>query len=397
MNLLSVNQVSKTFTFYERPLDRLKDRLLGGARSHQHQALSQISFQVSAGESIGILGKNGAGKSTLLKLITGVLMPDEGSIQHHGRITGLLELGTGFDLILSGRDNIRINGVLLGMTEVELIEQTPHIIAFAELGDYIDHPVRTYSSGMMMRLGFAIAIHANPACFIVDEALAVGDVRFQQKCIQHIKQFQQQGGALLFVSHDLNTVKMLCQRALVLHQGQLICDADPSEAASVYYRLMAQADNATLAPPQVAEQVRIASVNFYDSAQDTLAQSLVPQQSYRLCFTIHADSNAELTLGFMIKDRFGQEVFGTNTHLLQQSLSFEAGKVHRVCFELLCTLGPGQYSLSASLHAGADHSQGCQHWLDHALSFEVHGWPNYPYVGLAIQPIGAISLTTQEG
>lgn len=395
MTLLSVQQVSKSFTFYDSPIDRLKERLLGGERSHRHQALHDINLSIQPGESVGLLGKNGAGKSTLLKLITGVLMPDTGHIHRTGRITGLLELGTGFDPNLSGRDNIRINGVLLGMDEAELAQATPDIIDFAELGEYIDHPVRTYSSGMAMRLGFAIAIHANPACFIVDEALAVGDARFQQKCIARIKAFQQQGGALLFVSHDLNTVKMLCQRAIVLDQGHIACDGDPNEAAGVYYQLLTQSATGDQHTQPDSQQVRIRQVAFYTPDNQPLAH-LQPQQICRLCFDIQADIAAQLTLGFMIKDRFGQEVFGTNTHLLQQPLSFEAGQHYRACFDLTCTLGPGEYTLSASLHAGSDHTQGCQHWLDHALSFQVHAWPQYPYVGLAVQPVHSVTLSAQE-
>lgn len=391
MTVLAVQQLSKGFTFYPSPLARLKARLFNRPTGQHYQALTNISFALAAGDSVGILGKNGAGKSTLLKLITGILLPDTGVVHHEGRITGLLELGTGFDANLTGRENIRVNGLLLGMSEAELISQQVAIIDFAELGDYIDHPVRTYSSGMVMRLGFAIAIHANPRCFIVDEALAVGDARFQQKCIAHIKAYQAQGGTLLFVSHDLNTVKMLCNRALVLDKGNLLYDGDPQQAATHYYRLMAQADGASEVSALGAQQVRIESVQFCDNEQPLT--HLTPQQSCQLCFDIQAELTTELTLGFMIKDRFGQEVFGTNSYLMGETLSFVQGNRYQVCFSMTCMLGPGEYTLSASLHRGMSHTDGCQHWLDHALSFQVLAWENYPYVGFAIQPIHALTLS----
>jgi lipopolysaccharide transport system ATP-binding protein len=395
MTLLAVEKLSKSFAFYDSPLDRLKDRLLGGNRSHSHRALKDVSFTLRPGESVGLLGRNGAGKSTLLKIITGVLLPDAGRIHRTGRITGLLELGTGFDPNLSGRDNIRINGTLLGMSAEELERATDAIIDFAELGEYIDHPVRTYSSGMVMRLGFSIAIHANPACFIVDEALSVGDARFQQKCIARIKAFQRQGGALLFVSHDLNTVKMLCDRALVLDGGEVVCDGTPDEAASVYYALLARSRGEQALPPEGDRRMRLCAATLHDPDGRPLSH-LEPQQPFRLCFSVHSTIDAQATLGFMIKDRFGQELFGTNTHLLGHPLTFQAGRRHRVCFDLTCTLGPGQYTLAASLHFGSDHTQGCLHWVDHLMSFEVHPWHDYPYVGLAVQPVREITSTVEN-
>ena len=167
-----------------------------------------------------MIGRNGAGKSTLLKLVMGVILPDQGSVSLTGRVTGLLELGTGFNPELPGYENIAFNAALLGMTPAEVAHQRQAIIDFSELGEAIHHPVRTYSSGMTMRLAFSIAIHAKPACFVVDEALSVGDAHFQQKCMKRIKEFRASGGAILFVSHDMNAVKVLCDQVLVLEQGR---------------------------------------------------------------------------------------------------------------------------------------------------------------------------------
>lgn len=191
--MIAVNGITKRFKLYAKPSDRLKELVFGRCYHHTYTALDNVSFKVGKGEAVGILGKNGAGKSTLLKLLTGILLPDAGRIDIQGKVTGLLELGTGFDFNLSGLENITTNGLLLGMTPAEIRSLRDQIIAFAELEHYIKEPLRTYSSGMVMRLAFAIAIHANPDCFIVDEALSVGDAHFQQKCMRKIRRFRERG------------------------------------------------------------------------------------------------------------------------------------------------------------------------------------------------------------
>ena len=188
--MIEVNGLSKRFKMYGRPSDRLKEVLFRRSFHHSHLAVNDASFRVGSGETLGIIGKNGAGKSTLLKLLTGVLQADAGDIQIDGRMTGLLELGTGFDMELSGLQNIISNALLLGMTMDEIRARREDIVAFSELGDYIGESLRTYSSGMIMRLAFSIAIHADPRCFVVDEALSVGDAHFQQKCMRRIKEFR---------------------------------------------------------------------------------------------------------------------------------------------------------------------------------------------------------------
>lgn len=388
-HVLQVEHLHKVFRLYPTPAARLVERLTGRIRHREHVALQDVSFALKAGETVGVLGCNGAGKSTLLKLILGVLKPDSGRIASAGRITGLLELGTGFDATLTGRQNIYVNGILLGMSREQLREREEKIIEFAELGEYIDDPLRTYSSGMAMRLGFAISIHAEPSCFVVDEALAVGDARFQQKCLDRIRQFTREGGAILFVSHDLNAVRLLCSRALVLHKGQLVFDGESETAGRVYYRILG-GDGAdgpdTTAPGWGKQDVVIRSVRFVDASFARL-ESLTAGSTATLCLDIQAKVTRQLTAGFMIRDRVGQELFGTNTALLDNPLQVRAGERYRVSFDFPVHLGPGAYTVSASLHGGMAHTDDCEHWLDGALSFKVDGYPNYHCVGPVWQPI----------
>ena len=203
-------------------------------------ALKDLSFEVQEGESLGIVGQNGAGKSTLLKILTGVLFPDSGSIHVDGRITGLLELGTGFNSEFTGVQNIYLNGTLLGMSKEEINERFDAIIAFTELGDFIQEPIKTYSSGMIMRLAFSTAIHAEPKAFVVDEALSVGDTYFQQKCMRKIKEFKADGGSIIFVSHDMNAVKILCDKALLLDHGLKVEEGEPDKVINTYNFLLAK-------------------------------------------------------------------------------------------------------------------------------------------------------------
>lgn len=372
--LLALHGISKTFRIYNKASDRLKERLFGLVRHQTHHALQNIHLHLQSGESVAVLGQNGAGKSTLLKLISGVLLPDQGHIERHGRITGLLELGTGFDLNLTGRDNIYINGQLIGMTQAELAAKEADIIAFAELGDYIDAPVRTYSSGMFMRLGFSIAIHADPACFVVDEALAVGDARFQQKCMARIRHFRDQGGALLFVSHDIAAVKQICDRAIVLHRGHIAFDGPVVEAGAAYQQLMAELDGSIAVVHDKVfgrQQLRFTQVSLTGEHGEGV---FMTGETLTLRLEVEADIDLEdVTLGFMIRDRFGQDVFGINSHLLGHSLTFHAGSRQTFLYHIDAQLGHGKYTLGVSLHTGLTHLENCQHWLEDAISFRIEG------------------------
>lgn len=226
-SMIKVEGITKKFKLYRSPSDRLKEILFRKQYHKDFTALDNISFKIGAGETLGIIGENGAGKSTLLKILSGIVIPDSGSIQIDGKVTGLLELGTGFNYEMTGLENIYMNGTLLGMTRDEIDQKKQTIIEFSELGDFIYEPLKTYSSGMTMRLAFSIAIHADPKCFLVDEALAVGDAYFQQKCMRKIQEFRDGGGSIVFVSHDMNAVLSISDYAIWLKNGFIKMEGTP--------------------------------------------------------------------------------------------------------------------------------------------------------------------------
>jgi len=382
--MIRASHLCKRFRLYHSPSDRLKEIILRRPYHHVHQALEDISFEVRDGEALGVIGHNGAGKSTLLKLLTGVLLPDSGSFETHGRITGLLELGTGFNMELTGQQNIGINGLLLGMPPEDIEARRAAIIAFSELGCFIDEPLKTYSSGMVMRLAFAIAIHADPQCFVVDEALSVGDAHFQQKCMRRIREFREQGGAMIFVSHDLNAVKMLCDKVLVLDHGKVAAYGDPEDAVNAYNRIIARMDEKQDPQPQTGygtrrAEIAQASIRGAQSGGETLASG----EDAEIHVLIRAHESVQnLALGFMIRDRFGQDIHGTNTFLHGTPLDLEAGREYPALWRLPMNIAPGKYTLTLALHLGPDHTQECLHWEDNILRFEVAGIRGAPFAGL---------------
>ncbi|MGI0490380.1 ABC transporter ATP-binding protein [Alkalinema pantanalense CENA528] len=235
---ISLSRVSKCFKRYPRPVDRLKEILLPGkSRAEEFWALQEMSLDIPKGDTFGIIGRNGSGKSTLLQIIAGTLQPTTGEVKTKGRISALLELGSGFNPEFTGRQNVFFNGRILGMSQVEIEERLAAIEAFAEIGEFIDQPVKTYSSGMFVRLAFAVAINVNPEILIVDEALAVGDIFFQAKCLKRLKQLQDIGTTILFVSHDLTSVHALCREAILLNHGQLILRDTPKQVGNFYHKM----------------------------------------------------------------------------------------------------------------------------------------------------------------
>jgi len=265
--VISVHGLSKSYKLYKSKTDRGLDLFLPFAkpRHKDFHALSDISFTVEEGESIGIIGRNGSGKSTLLKILSGVLSPSAGEIHVSGKVASLLELGAGFNPDLTGRENIYFNGALMGCTKSQMNERIAEIINFADIGDFIDQPVKIYSSGMFVRLAFAAAVHVDPDILIIDEALAVGDVLFQKKCVDFMRNFKERGKTILFVSHDIFTVKSFCSRLILINDGKIVAIGEPDEVANRYYQIMfPKAEKADNQKELAVSSLRLSDVDSVD-------------------------------------------------------------------------------------------------------------------------------------
>lgn len=391
--MIEVKNIWKKFKLYRKPSDRLKEIIFRKKYHTVYEALKGVSFYVDKGEVLGIIGPNGAGKSTLLKILTGILLPDRGKIHRRGKITALLELGTGFNFELTGFENIYLNGTLLGMTKDEINKKLDAIINFSELGDFIYEPLKTYSSGMIMRLAFSIAINANPDCFIIDEALAVGDAHFQQKCIKKIQDFKGQGGSIIFVSHDMNAVRLLCDRVILLNKGTVIDEGDPEKVTNSYNLLLAKLndkdENITLREEDKSYgtfEAKIEDVEIKGILSGTDVISSGEDCVLEIKVRAFKDIN-DATVGFLIRDRFGQDIFGINTSLLDKKLFFKKDNVYKLSFTFPLNIAPGKYTLTVAIHKGKLHSEGCYHWVDNIKQFQVAGFKNEMFTGLIYLPI----------
>ena len=242
--VIQVNDLSKIYKLYNKPIDRLKESLGIAKKKNytEHYALNHVSFQVERGEAVGIIGTNGSGKSTILKIITGVLNQTSGEVKVNGRISALLELGAGFNPEYSGLENVYLNGTMIGFSKQEIDEKLQEILDFADIGDFIHQPVKTYSSGMFVRLAFAVAINIEPEILIVDEALSVGDVFFQAKCYHKFEEFRKKGKTLLLVTHDLGSVAKYCNRVILLNKGNKVAEGRPKEIIDMYKKILVGVD-----------------------------------------------------------------------------------------------------------------------------------------------------------
>jgi homopolymeric O-antigen transport system ATP-binding protein len=267
MNTIEVNNVTKVYKLYSSPKDRLKEILSKKKHHHDFYALNDVSFSVEKGQTVGIIGQNGSGKSTLLQIICGVLQPTSGSIHANGRIAALLELGAGFNPEFSGRENVYMNGALMGFKHEEMDLRFPEIEAFAEIGEFIDQPVKTYSTGMFVRLAFSAAIHVDPDILVIDEALAVGDIFFRQKCYKRLAHLQSKRCSIILVSHAMNDVEQFCQRALLLHHGGAIFDGAASEAVRRYYLIEQEGRISKQAQPPMQFEDKSSSILMPNSME----------------------------------------------------------------------------------------------------------------------------------
>jgi len=434
---IQVKAVNKCFHIYNSPKDRLKQflmpffqKLVGKKAKHYYQefwALKNISFNVKKGEMLGIVGRNGAGKSTLLQIICGTLAPSSGRVEITGRVAALLELGSGFNPEFTGKENIYMNGAVLGLTKEELNNCFNDIVKFADIGDFLEQPVKTYSSGMMLRLAFAVIIHVKADILVIDEALAVGDVFFQQKCMRYLRSFQDNGGTILFVSHDTGAVVSLCDRAVMLagHGKEQMIIGNAEEISRLYVKeLYAEREINT---ENVAKEIRLESstsrkekVNesqlfigakqadnlieissfrslsdsfgkggakiydaWFEDAQGSKTSTVIGGDLVKFCLQVKIINSITCpAFGFMIKDRLGQYLFAEGTDVAFRDYSITAYKGNTCVVSFLFTMPiliQGEYSINVAVAEGVGHEHIQHHWINDAITFRsissrlVHG------------------------
>ncbi len=400
--IVEFDKVSKSYAIYPSPGDRLKELLSFGLRSYHtdYWALRDISFEVARGETFCVIGENGAGKSTLLQLVAGILEPTSGAVRVKGRISALLELGAGFNPEFTGRDNVYLSGAILGFSTAEMDAKYPHIERFAEIGDFIDQPVKTYSSGMTVRLAFAVAIHVDPEVLLVDEALAVGDIYFRQRCMRKVHELRRIGTTILLVTHSMADVKSLADRALWLDHGRIRALGDPAGVIAQYQAAMAEKDaryqrqqqqgpppleEAPGAPPEIADTIPNVDHRYGDRRAEVLgiavldpsgkqAGALPPGGSIVVRISVRAHQPiARPNVGFMLRNHLGLDFAGTNTTREGRPLPpMKPGDICTVDFHLeLPVLYAGHFSFSPAIADGDLEDYTVCDWIDNALTLEM--------------------------
>lgn len=399
MGTLRVNNLGKAYKIYPTRFARLKEWLIPFSKPRHgiKWVLQDINFTIQPGEAVGIIGVNGAGKSTLLKMLTGTTQPTTGSVETTGRVAALLELGMGFHPEFTGRQNAYMAGQLLGMTVEEICQLIPQIEAFAEIGDYMDSPVRVYSSGMQMRLAFSVATAKRPDILIVDEALSVGDAYFQHKSFERIRQFRAEGTTLLIVSHDKQAIQSICDHAILLDGGHVAQMGAPEMVMDYYNALIAERENTKVEQITTDEgkaqtisgtgEAKIESVALVNQQNEPVECVSVGELVTLKIAALACADLPELVLGYMIKDRFGQVVFGTNTYYLGSRLEkVNKGDRIKYNFTFPANIGVGSYSVTVALHASYSHLAANYEWRDLALVFTVINTNENTFSGTAWLP-----------
>lgn len=420
---IKVENLGKCYAIYEQPRDRLKQFLLPRLNKllnkqskkyyREFWALNNVSFEVKKGETLGIIGRNGSGKSTLLQMICGTLTPTTGSIYTQGRIAALLELGSGFNPEFTGRENVYLNSAILGLSRNEIDQRLEDIIQFADIGEFVDQPVKTYSSGMIVRLAFAVIAHVNADILVIDEALAVGDAFFTQKCMRFLRSFMQQG-TVIFVSHDTASVRSLCNKAIWIDQGKFIDIGTPKAVCERYLEAFfesIQGSSGTIekkTKPELSisqtikdqrqdfinasnlrndirlfqfnpdalsfgkKEAEIMEVNFLDSENHPLSWIVGGEHVVLRIRAVAYVAMQSIIMGFYIKDRLGQILFGDNTYLNyidNPQSCFENNEITAEFRFQMPRLSAGDYSVCPAVAHGSQHEHIHQHWVHDALMF----------------------------
>lgn len=381
---IQVDHVGKIYRLYDKPKDRIKEAFSLTRKTYykEHHALQDVSFAVHRGETVGIIGTNGAGKSTILKIITGVLSPTSGNVAVNGRISALLELGAGFNMEYSGLENVYLNGTMIGFSREEIDQKLDDILSFADIGDFIHQPVKTYSSGMFVRLAFAVAINIDPEILIVDEALSVGDAFFQVKCYHKFEEFKKQGRTILFVSHDLGSINKYCDRVILLNKGKKLAEGNPKDMIDLYKKVMAGQDvpqmedgaqkaqrtdrtpaGRMMAPPDGRlwsdSMEKNPNCSSYGNGYATILDYCVLDQNHNITNVLAAGEDytvrmrvqfhhriSEPVLALTIRDKQGTDICGTNTMYEGFNTGeVENGDVRMISFTQRMNLKGGEYLL----------------------------------------------------
>lgn len=406
-NILTVSSVSKRYAVYSSIRARVMSWFdLPVKPIAEFWAIRDVSLELRAGEAVAIIGQNGAGKSTLLKMITGTVRPTTGQVTSHGRINALLELGLGFNPEFSGRQNTYLAGGLMGYSIGQIDAMITDIMDFAELGDFFEQPLRTYSSGMQARLAFAVATAVRPDILIVDEILSVGDSYFQHKSFDRIRQFKADGCAILFVTHGMGDVRTLCDRVILLEKGTVLKDGPADEVVDFYNALIAEKENAKatikqdrkengwLLTKSGTQEISAVSVNLLDAAAGTDVATAIVGQDLRLRIVARAHAAVpRFVIGLMLRDRAGHIVWGTNTfHTRQVEHGIEPGEMLTLDWNFKCSLGPGSYGLSYALTADDTHTNANYEWVDNSIVFDVIN-VNFPIFAGTNHLDAALSIT----